>query len=74
VQEHQLPVVMKSDGPKGGAFPAVEVEALGQGLVTGIIRAALDALLPEPLETVRVREERERTAVRRRLAAEGDPA
>ncbi|HET8872218.1 MAG TPA: hypothetical protein VFM83_00895, partial [Gaiellaceae bacterium] len=30
-------------------YEAVEVEALGQGVVTEIVRAALDALLPEPL-------------------------
>jgi hypothetical protein len=30
-------------------YEAVEVEALGQGVVTQIVRAALDALLPEPL-------------------------
>jgi hypothetical protein len=48
---------------------AVEVEALGQGIVTGIVRAALDALLPEPLELVRAREDAEREQSRRRLGA-----
>jgi hypothetical protein len=43
---------------------AVEVEALGQGVVTAIIRAALDALLPESLAAVQVREERQREQVR----------
>jgi hypothetical protein len=43
---------------------AVEVEALGQGVVTGIIRAALDALLPEPLELVREDEAEQREHVR----------
>jgi hypothetical protein len=30
-------------------YEAAEVEALGQGVVTEIVRAPLDALLPEPL-------------------------
>jgi hypothetical protein len=62
VEAHHLPVVEKIDRrfrpPKVHA--AVEVEALGQGVVTGIIGAALDSLLPEPLNHVLVREERER--------------
>jgi hypothetical protein len=33
---------------------AVEVEALGQSTVVGLVRAALDALLPEPLDRVLV--------------------
>jgi hypothetical protein len=42
---------------------AIEVEALGQGTVTAIIREALDALLPAPLERVQVREAGQREAV-----------
>jgi hypothetical protein len=38
----------------------VAYDALGQGVVTAIIRAALDALLPEPLDNVLVREQWER--------------
>jgi hypothetical protein len=46
---------------------AVEVEALGQGVVTAIIRAALDSLLPESLRDVQVREAEQREQERRRL-------
>jgi hypothetical protein len=53
--------------PRGDA--AIEVEALGQGEVTAIIRDALDALLPEPLAHVLVREDGQREQERRRLLA-----
>jgi hypothetical protein len=65
VAGHNLPVVEKIDRrfrpPRVHA--AVEVEALGQGVVTAIVRAALDALLPEPLDRVLVREDRQRRHV-----------
>jgi hypothetical protein len=48
---------------------AIEVEALGQGVVTDLVRAALDELLPEPLETVRERERDERDEWKERLDA-----
>ena len=38
---------------------------LGQSTVAGLVRAALDALLPEPLDRVLVREEAEREQVAR---------
>ncbi len=47
----------------GRSHLAVEVEALGQTVVTEIIREGLDALLPEPLHVVRERERREREAL-----------
>jgi hypothetical protein len=46
---------------------AVEVEALGQGAVTALVRDALDALLPESLANVRRRERDERAEWARRL-------
>ena len=49
-------------------YRAVECEALGQKVLLDIIRKQLDALLPEPLERVRVREERQRTKLRAALA------
>jgi hypothetical protein len=67
VERYKLPVVQKWDGAAKASFPAVEVEALGQGVVTGIVRAALDALLPEPLEAVLVREAEQQEQARRRL-------
>jgi hypothetical protein len=73
VSTHALPRVEKIDRrfrpPR--VQEAVEVEALGQGVVTGIIRAALDQLLPEPLGGVQVREaeQRERWVGRLRESA-----
>jgi hypothetical protein len=46
---------------------AIEVEALGQGVVTGLVRDALDKLLPEPLDVIREREQDERDEWRGRL-------
>lgn len=69
VAEHNLPVIPKLDRsfrpPR--TYDAVEVEALGQGVVIQIIRDALDALLPEPLADVRVREAAQQQAERDRL-------
>jgi hypothetical protein len=67
VQAHALPVVQKWDGVLKEHFDAVEVEALGQGVVIGIIRAVLDSLLPAPLLDVQVRERVQRRQARRRL-------
>lgn len=39
---------------------AWEAEALTQRVVVALVRAALDTLLPEPLEQVRAREQAER--------------
>jgi hypothetical protein len=63
-QAEGLPVVEKVDRryrpPR--LHRAVEVEALGQGVVTGLGRDALDALLPEPLDLVQGREQTQREA------------
>jgi len=69
VEAHKIPPVEKHDKVKRLTANAYEVEALGQGTVTAIVRAELDALLPEPLEHVQVREREERAEWRRRLAA-----
>ncbi len=63
VSERDLPVIDKHDRTLGGSFPAVEVEALGQEVVIGLVREALDALLPEPIGEVRQRERVEREEV-----------
>jgi hypothetical protein len=42
------------------AYEAIECEALGQGVLTRLIRKYLDELLPEPLDRVRVRERAQR--------------
>ena len=48
----------------GGAHEAVETEALSQRPIVRIVRDRLDALLPVPLEAVRVREGKERERLR----------
>jgi hypothetical protein len=48
-------------------YRAVECEALGQAVLERMLRAVLDRLLPEPLERVRVREQRQRAKVRAAL-------
>ena len=69
VTAHKLPVIEKTDRRYSPPrrHEAVEVEALGQGEVTALIRAALDARLPEPLQRVQEREQAERRAVAARL-------
>lgn len=65
VAQHGLEPIEKGDRRHrdGGLHLAVEVEALGQVEVTDLIRAELDALLPEPLEAVREREAAQRETV-----------
>jgi hypothetical protein len=46
---------------------AIETEALKQNVIVGIVRDALDALLPEPLSAVLEREEQQRSTMRRLL-------
>ncbi len=61
-----LPRVEKGDRryTDGRPHEAIEVESLGQTVVENIVRDALDALLPEPLEDVHRREEEQRERVR----------
>jgi hypothetical protein len=42
------------------SYQAVECEALGQGVLVQLIRRHLDLLLPQPIEPMREREERQR--------------
>lgn len=51
--------------------PAVETEALSQQVLVGIVRAQLDAELPEPLDRVLEREEQQRERLARVLAQRG---
>ena len=55
---HRLEPMLKLDDryADGHAHEAIEVESLGQSVVTEIVRAELDALLPEPLDRVLERE------------------
>jgi hypothetical protein len=72
VEAYGIPAVTKYDRVKRVTAEAYEVEALGQGTVTAIVRAALDELLPEPLERVQVREQRQREAEAEALRRRGD--
>jgi len=68
-EEHGLEPVAKEDRrynpPQAGW--AIEVEALGQGVVTRLVRDALDALLPEPLGDVQDRLQVQRDEWKERL-------
>lgn len=69
-QASGLPTVEKTDRrykPPRKA-KAVEVEALGQSTVTALVREALDALLPDPLEDVQDRQRVQRLEVAKALA------
>jgi hypothetical protein len=72
VDQYTLPVIQKTDHryrpPR--VHDAVETEALSQAVIVGLVRAALDALLPEPLAAVQVREEEQREDALQRLAEE----
>lgn len=71
VTEHRLePYVMtKSDNrykpPR--VHEAIETEALGQGLIVGLLRARLDELMPEPLGDVLERQRAQRAEVAEQL-------
>jgi hypothetical protein len=67
VRDHNLPAIVKRDRRYKDSRPhdAVETEALSQTVLMNMLRAVLDALLPEPLARVQEREERQR----RRIAA-----
>ncbi len=70
VKDGNLPVIKKTDRrykpPK--THDAVETEALSQPVLVGMVRDALNALLPEPLDDVLVREGRQRKAAAKMLA------
>ena len=65
VAEHDLEPVWKVDHRYRPAreHAAVETEALGQGRVLALVRAALDELLPEPIDDVLERERQQREEV-----------
>jgi hypothetical protein len=68
VEQYNLPIITKTDKRfinSGGVHEAVETEALSQTLIVNIVRTWLDGLLPQPLETVLVRERREGARLRR---------
>lgn len=64
-----LTPMYKTDRRDGKVAVAYEVESLGQSNVVALVRAALDARLPQPLADIALREEAERKEVAARLAA-----
>lgn len=68
-----LTCMYKKDGRDGRVREAWELQALGQATLVRMLRGELDALLPEPLASVRERERAQRTAVAEFLATwDGD--
>ena len=69
VDHYDLPVIEKRDRRYNDGRPheAVETEALSQTVIVEIVRDRLDELLPEPLNRVQERAERQRTKIRRAL-------
>jgi len=52
-------------------YRAIECEAVGQAVLARMLRKVLDYLLPEPLERVQVREERQRKRLASLLRGKG---
>jgi hypothetical protein len=69
VEQYDLPVIVKRDRRYTDGHPheAVETEAISQRVLIDILRARLDALLPEPLARVHEREARQRRRLSARL-------
>jgi hypothetical protein len=65
--------IMKVDNRRRDKRPyeAYEAEALGQRPIENLVRAKLEELIPESLDSVRVREETEREEIRHRLGLNG---
>jgi len=59
--------IFKVDKRTGESHEAWEVESMGQAPLVKLLKDALDALLPEPLEDVLARTELEKVEVRERL-------
>ena len=66
-QAADLKPIWRVDGRDQAGDWAYEVEALGQRTIVALLRAALDARLPEPLERVHEREEAQRDELRKVL-------
>jgi hypothetical protein len=73
VREHGLTEVEKWDKrfKPARVFPAVETEALRQSEIQRLVTTELEEAAPEPLDVVRVREERQRVQVQERLRGTG---
>jgi hypothetical protein len=69
VTRYGLPTIEKHDRRYNDGHPheAVETEALSQTIIVEIVRNRLDQLLPEPLNRVQVRAQRQRAVIQRAL-------
>jgi len=69
VERYGLPLIEKHDRRYNDGHPheAVETEAIGQTIIVEIVRDRLRRLLPEPLGSVQVRAEQERSVIQRAL-------
>jgi hypothetical protein len=67
-EEYQLTPIRKYDARDKQFHDAIETEALNQSVIVSIVRARLDDLIPEPIETVQAREKRERRRFLKKIA------
>jgi hypothetical protein len=69
VDDYDLPKIEKRDRRYSDGRPheAVETEALSQTVIVEIVRDRLEQLLPEPLNRVQVRAQRQRAVIQRAL-------
>jgi hypothetical protein len=69
VRDNDLPVISKPDHRYRPVrhYDAVETEAFGQARIVDAVRARLDELMPEAIDDVLEREQRERDDVAERL-------
>jgi hypothetical protein len=67
VIDYNLPVIMKLDNRDDREKESVETEALSQSVIVQTVRERLDELLPEPLEDVQAREQKQRERLRNYL-------
>jgi hypothetical protein len=74
VEDYALPLVSRTDGRNGQTYEVAECEAMPQAVLTAMVRDALADRLPEPLDHVHEREQRQRAAVLARLLDGEDDA
>jgi hypothetical protein len=69
VDQYDLPVIEKHDRRYNDGHPhlAVETEAIGQRIIVDIVRSRLEQLLPEPLRSVQVRADAQRSVIQKAL-------
>ncbi|MGH9690775.1 MAG: hypothetical protein ACRD4C_06780 [Candidatus Acidiferrales bacterium] len=66
--DFKLTAIQKYDGRTKRHHDAIETEALGQATIVDLLRTRLNELLPEPIEKVLKREERQRHSLQRLMS------